>query len=87
MQKLKRHRDSCSQMFFKTGVLKNLEISHRKTPVSESIFNKVAGLKACNFIKKRLEHRCFPVTIAKFLKIAFLYITPLAATSEGIAQQ
>ena len=27
----------------------------------ESLFNKVAGLKAYNFIKKRLQHRCFPV--------------------------
>ena len=33
----------------------------------ESLFKKVAGLKACNFIKKRPEHRCFPVNIAKFL--------------------
>ena len=27
-----------------------------KTPVLESLFNKVAGLKASNFIKKRLQH-------------------------------
>ena len=33
----------------------------------ESLFNKVAGLKACNFIKKRFQHRCFPVNILKFL--------------------
>ena len=33
----------------------------------ESLFKKVAGLKACNFIKKRPQHRCFPVNIAKFL--------------------
>ena len=26
-------------------------------PVLESLFNKVAGLKACNFIEKRLQHR------------------------------
>ena len=26
--------------------------------VLESLFNKVAGLKACNFIKKRHQHRC-----------------------------
>ena len=26
-----------------------------------------ARLKACNFIKKRLWHRCFPVNFAKFL--------------------
>ena len=25
-------------------------------------------LQACNFIKKRLQHRCFPVNIAKFLR-------------------
>ena len=43
---------------------------HRKTPVSESLFHKVAGLKAYNFNKKRLLQRCFPVNIAKFLRTA-----------------
>ena len=33
----------------------------------ESLFKNVAGLKACNFIKKRPQHRCFPVNITKFL--------------------
>ena len=33
----------------------------------QSLFNKVAGLKAWNFIKKRLQHRCFPVKFASFL--------------------
>ena len=37
----------------------------------ESLFNKVANLKACNFIKKRLWHR-FTVNIAKFLRKPFL---------------
>ena len=32
------------------------------------LFNKVAGLQASNFIKNRLQYRCFPVNIAKFLK-------------------
>ena len=41
---------------------------HRKIPVLESLFNNVASLKACNFIKKRLQHRCCPVNIAKFLR-------------------
>ena len=36
-------------------------------PVSESLFNKAVGLQVCNFIKKRLEHRCFPMIIPKFL--------------------
>ena len=34
----------------------------------ESLFNKVAGLKAYNFVKKRLQQRLFPVSIAKFLR-------------------
>ena len=34
----------------------------------ESLFNKVAVLRTCNFIKKRLQHRCFPVKFAKFLR-------------------
>ena len=34
----------------------------------ESLFNKVSDMKAC---KKRLQHRCFPVNIVKFLRIAF----------------
>ena len=34
----------------------------------ESLFNKVAGLKAWNVIKKRLLHRWFPVNIATFLR-------------------
>ena len=42
-----------------------------KTPVLESLFNKVVGLKACNFIKGRLQHRCFPVNNAKFLRTHF----------------
>ena len=29
---------------------------YRKTPVLESFINKAAGLKDCNFIKKRLQH-------------------------------
>ena len=37
-----------------------------KTPVLESLFNKVAGLK------KRLQHKCFPVNIVKFLKTPIL---------------
>ena len=35
----------------------------------ESVFNKVAGLEACNFIKKRFQHSCFPLKFAKFLRV------------------
>ena len=35
----------------------------------ESLF---AGLQACNFVKKRHQHRCFPVNITKFLRTPIL---------------
>ena len=47
----------------------------------ESLFSKVAGLKGCNFIKQRLQHRCFPVNIVIFWEKLF-YRTPLMAASE-----
>ena len=37
----------------------------------EPLFNEVLDLKDCNFIKKRLQHRCFPVNIEKFTKTVF----------------
>ena len=45
---------------------------HRKTPVFESLFDKVTDLKACLFIKKWLERRRFPMSIAKFLQTPIL---------------
>ena len=44
---------------------------HRTAPVLESLFNKVSGRQTCNFLKKRLQHRCFPVNFAKFLRTLF----------------
>ena len=58
-------------MFFKIGVLKNLANFTRKTSVLESLFKKTGGLKAWRFIKKRLQHKCFPVNFHKFLKTPF----------------
>ena len=56
----------------KKGVLENISEFHRKTPVLESLFNKVAGLRICNFVKKRLQNRCFPMKFSNFLRILIL---------------
>ena len=55
--------------------------SHRKTPVLESLFNKVVGLQPCIFIKKRLQYSCFPVNIKTFWRILFFteHLWPLSA--------
>ena len=47
-------------------LLSKLRRIHRKIPVSESLFNKVAGLQICNFIKERLQYRCFLVILRNF---------------------
>ena len=57
-------------MFFKINVLKNFAIFTGKKTTLESLFYKLAGLQAWNFFKKRLQHNCFSVKIAKFLRIA-----------------
>ena len=59
---LSRSRSSCSQMFFKIDSLK--------------IFAVFTGKHLCwivffSFIKEILQHRCFPVNIAKFLRTSF----------------
>ena len=58
-----KHSNSRSQKFYKINALKNLAI--------------FTGKHLCwrffliNFIKKRHQHRCFPVNIAKCLSTAF----------------
>ena len=67
-------------MFFKTGAVRNVAILIIFTSVLESLFNKIAGLTACNFISisslKILQHKCFPENIAKFLPTAFFIEQP-----------
>ena len=45
----------------------------------EFLFNKVADLKACNIIKKRLQRSYFPVKFAKFLRTLFNRTSAVAA--------
>ena len=61
------------QMFLKIGVLKNC-----------ANFANFTGKHLCwsLFLKKRPQHRCFPVKFARFLRTSFLYRTPLVAASS-----
>ena len=62
-------RSSHRRCFIKNLFLKIMQYT-QEIPVLESLFSKVLnkGLKASNFIKKRPQHRCFSVNIAKFLR-------------------
>ena len=48
----------------KIAALKNFAIFAGKHLCWSHFFNKVPGLKACNVIKNRFQHSCFPVNIA-----------------------
>ena len=68
------HRFSSKYAFLK---FRNIQ---RKATVLESLFNKVADLKAHNLIKKRIQHMCFPVNIEKFSRTVFHRTPPVAAS-------
>ena len=65
------HRSSCFADVLQNRYSQKFHYIHRKTSVLESLF-----------IKKKLQHRCFPVNIAKFLRTDFSYRTPMVAASE-----
>ena len=65
-------RSSHSQMFFKIGVLKNVANFTGKHQCWSFFLIKLF---------QRLQHRCFPVKFATFLKNTIFYRTPMVAAS------
>ena len=51
-------------LYKKAGLLEILQYSQEYT--------KKSDMKSCNIIKKRHQHKCFPVNIAKFLRTPIL---------------
>ena len=70
-------RSSHQRCSIKKGVL-------RETPVPESLYNKVAGLRPAILLKKRLRHWCFHVNFTKFLRTTFLQNTLGRLLLEGV---
>ena len=77
-----RIRNSCSQVFYRKAVLRNLAKFTGKHLCKNLFFNKVAALNPSTVLEKRLWHRCFPVNFAQFFKNIFYYTTPLVAAFE-----
>ena len=69
---LGKNRSSHRSCSVKKGVFKDFAKFTEKS-VLESLFNKVAGLSACNFIKKKRQPRCFPVKSAKSCEICEIF--------------
>ena len=75
-----KRSNSRSQMFSKTGVLKNFAIFTGKKPVLKPLFGKVSGLKGCVFIQKETPTQVFFCEYYKIFKNSFfiegLFIKP-----------
>ena len=58
-------------MFCKKGVLWSFTKFTGKHLCQSHFFNKVTGLRSTTLLKKKLQHRYFPVIFAKFLRTPF----------------
>ena len=65
-------RSSRLEVFCTKGALRNCAKFTEKHLCQSLFFNKVAGLRACNFIKKETLAQCFPVNFAEFLRTPFI---------------
>ena len=72
MRLLSYTRSSHRRCSVKTSVLRNLANFTSKHQCWSLVFHKVAGLQACNFLKKRLQHLCLRVKFAKLLRTSTL---------------
>ena len=65
-------KSSRSEVFCEKDVLRNFAKFIGKHLCQSLFFNKVAGLRPATLLKKRLWHRCFPVSFTKFLRTPFI---------------
>ena len=71
-----RFRSNHRRCSVKKGVLKNfLKFTGKHLPHC-LFFNKFAHPRPANLFKKKLQHRCFPLNFAKFLRLSYFYGTP-----------
>ena len=66
---------SRTEVFCEKGVLRKSAKLTIKHLCRTLFFNKIKSLMPATLLKKILQHWCFPVNFAKFLRIHFLYST------------
>ena len=72
----------CNSLKYVFLIVRNI---HKKKLVLESLFNRASGLKACKFIKKRIQHRWLLWIQWNFLNTFFYWVPPLAASVQDTA--
>ena len=69
------------EVFFRKRCSQRLRKNSQENTCARNSFNKVAGLKSANLLKKSPWLKCFPVNFVKFSKNNFCYKTPLVDAS------
>ena len=69
------NRNSRSEVLCQKSVFKKFVKYTGKHLFQSLFFNKVADIRPATLSKKRLWHRCFPASYAKFLRTTFLQNT------------
>ena len=80
---------SRSLMFFKLGVIVNFLIITRNMCRSLLLIHALIKLQdwwLATLLKKRPQHRCFPVNVLKCLKKTFYGTPPVAASENGFEE-
>ena len=79
-------RSSHERCSVRKCVLRNFTKFTGKHLCQSLFFNKVAGLRLVTVLKKRLRHRCFPVSLVKFLRTSFLHRLATASDPRVLFQ-
>ena len=69
----------CPKVFYKKNVFLEISQNSLKTPVPESLFLQ----RPATLLKKRLWHRCFPVSFAIFLRTNTFFTEHIWATASS----
>ena len=73
------NRSSLPGVVCEKGALENIAKFTGKHLCCSLLLNKVEGLRPVTLLKKRLHHRCSPMTFTKFLRNFFYKALPVAA--------
>ena len=69
-----RHRNSQNTEAATECFPKNFRKFIGKCPCQSLFFNKVAGLRPANLLKKRLQHKCLSENFVKSLRTTFFFL-------------
>ena len=79
-----RHRNSQNTEAATECFPENFRKFIAKCPCQSLFFNKVAGLRPANLLKKRLQHKCLSVNFVKSLRTTFFFASDCFSKYESL---